>query len=171
MSLDELLSMLVKDAGILKEFVVALFSYVIGWFVLATALIRLAKWSDPRRSYGAASILVRSVVGTFFIQSATYLNMMALTVTGYGVSNTNAMSVMPSTGAGSGIPGQIFSAVLAWLATLGVIAMLHGAQLIIKAGDGSSNTPTDSDPKWTGCIFIVSGAIGVNLWRFVGGLI
>jgi len=171
MSLDELLAMLVKDAGILRDFAVALFSYVIGWYVLGTGIYRLAKWSDPRRSYGGASVVVRSVIGTCFIQSATYLNTMALTVTGYGVSNTNAMSVMPPTSTGSGIPGQIFTAVLAWLAALGVIAIFHGGQLIIKAGDGSSNTPTDSDPKWTGCIFIVSGAIGVNLWRFVSGLL
>jgi hypothetical protein len=169
MSLSEFLSAMTSNAGILQNFVISLFANVIGWYVLGTGGVRLVKWGSPRRDYGASSIMVRTVIGTLFIQATPYLNMAATTVTGYGLSTSNAMSVMPS--GGNATVAAIFAAVLAWMAVLGVIAMLHGAQLLIKAGDGSGNQATDSDPKWTGCVFIFSGAIGVNLWRFVGGVI
>lgn len=169
MNIVEFLSMVTKAADVIKELTVAIFSNVIGWYLLASSAWRLVKWHDQRRQYGGASILVRSVVGTLFIQSATYLNMVALTVTGYDLPASNAMSVVS---AGDTVPAMVFKSALVWLAALGVIAILRGTQLLVKAGDGGgSNGGSDSDPVWTGCIYIVSGAIGVNLWRFVSGLI
>lgn len=170
MDITEFLSMITRAASVVRDLVVGIFANIVGWYLFGSGLLRMATWGSPRRNYGAMSIIVRSGIGTVLIQSSQWLNMMALSLTGYGVSAQNAMSVT-TPGAGSGIPGMVFSAVLAWLATLGVIAILHGTSMFVKAGDGSSSQPTNSDPKFTAVVFIVSGCIGINLWRFTSGLI
>lgn len=167
MGLEEFLQMLARFAEAIRALAVAVMAYAVGWWLLFSAGIRLVKWTDPRRQYGVPSIIGRSVGGTAFINSAQYLNMTVLTFTGYASSGSGAMNVMPS--AGGGVVGLVFSTALAWLAALGAIAIFHGSNMLIKSADGAGQS--QQDPVWTGCIFIVSGAIGVNLWRFVGDLI
>lgn len=162
--------MLILAADTIKVFAVGLFSTVIGWWMLVSAGIRLAKWSDPRRNYGAPSVLARAIVGSLFIESASYLNSVTMTLTGMGMPDVNAMSVMPDN-VGGGPTAMMFGAGLAWLAALGVLAIFNGTRLLIKGADGAGQGSSEQDPIWTGCIYIVSGAIGVNIWRFVGGLL
>jgi hypothetical protein len=57
---------------------------------------------------------------------------------------------------------------LTWVATLGVMAILKGTRLIVKAADGAGqNMSMHEDPGWTAMVYIISGSIGVNLWRWV----
>lgn len=170
MELSQFLTAAAQAAGIIKEFAVAVAASVIGWYYLINAGWRLIKWSDQRRQYGAASIMVRAIVGTLFIQASTYINMVVLTVTGQAVGSENAMSVMPS-GGGGDVPRMIFQTALIWLGAFGVIAILRGATLLVKASDSGSGAPSEKDPMFTAFIYIIAGAIGVNLWRFVGNLV
>lgn len=171
MSLDlsQFLAVLTHAAQVIKQLAIAVAMNVVGVFYLGSALVRTLKWSDQRRNYGVPSIAGRAFSGTALIQASDTINTAVLTFTGALPDQNNAMSVMPSS-AGGTVAGMVFGAALAWLATLGAIAILHGIHLIVKAGDGGQNSSVP-DPGWTGCVFIVSGAIGINMWRFVGGLL
>lgn len=170
MGIEELLQTISQGASVVRQFAIALASNVIGFFFLISAGIKLVKWGDPRRSYGVAAVIVRAIVGTLFIQASAYLNMAVLTVTGYGMPDNNAMSVMPS--GDGGIPAMVFKTALLWLGTLGAIAILNGARMLVKASDGQTGqSASQEDPMWTGFIYIGAGAIGINIWRFVGDLI
>ena len=166
MDIQSFLDMLAQGAVVLRQFVIALCSMVLGWWIITMACIKMLKWSDPRRQYGAPSIAARFVVGSLFANAADYLQMQVLTWTGQGMASDNAMSVMPA--AGSSVPRMILGTLLAWVATVGVMAILKGTRLIIKAADGSGQGGSmHEDPGWTAFVYIVSGAIGVNLWRWV----
>lgn len=170
MTLAEFLQTVSQAADAIKALAIAIFSNVIGWWLLISGGIRLAKWGQPNRQYGVSSIIARTAIGSCFIQGSQYLNTVVMTVTGSGMPASNAMSVMPSSSGGEPV-AMVFTAALGWLAALGVVAILNGTRLIVKATDGHGNQSAQEDPIWTGCIYIFAGAIGVNLWRFIGGLI
>lgn len=165
MDLNALLSSLNEGAVVLRDFAIALCSIVLGWWLLYTAAIRLLKWSDPRRQYGVPSVMARFIVGSLFVSASDYLNMQVLTWTGETMPAGNAMSVMAD--AGGSVPKMIAQTALVWVATLGVLAILRGTSLVVKAADGNGQSQQE-DPAWTAAVFIVSGSIGVNLWRWVG---
>jgi hypothetical protein len=167
MDLTALLASFYEGANVVKEFAIAVCSLALGWYLVGNAAFRMTKWGDPRRTYGWGSVSARFIVGTFFINAHAYINMQVLTVTGQAMPLTNSMSVMP--GGGDSVPKMIFQCVLAWMATMGVLAIIKGTRLIVKAGDGGQSQV--EDPGWTAAVFIVAGAFGVNLWRFVGPLI
>lgn len=169
MDIQAFLTDMIRGATALRDFAIALAASAVGWYYMVSAGWRLARWNDPKRQYGAGSVVGRSVVGTMFINASSYLNMMAITFTGFGLPDANSMSVI--SGGGGGVPQMVVKTALIWLACLGVIAMLRGAQLIAKASDNGSGAPTEKDPMFTGLVFIVSGAIGVNLWRFASSFI
>lgn len=169
MTLPELLDNAIQAAIVVRQFGVAFTTYVLGFASLGWGLFILGTWNSPRRQHGAGAVVGRVFVGTLFINSATWLNSVALTVTGYGVPAQNASSLV---GSGGSVPQQIFTAALVWVATLGVLSILRGTHLLIVAGDSAGRpTSMQEDPLWTGLIHIVAGAIGVNLSRFVSGLI
>jgi hypothetical protein len=164
MDIQAFLDNLTEGAIVLRQFAIALCSMALGWYLVGQAGVKMLKWSDPRRQYGAASIGARFVVGTAFINATDYLQMQVLTWTGQGVGSANAMSVMPS---GASVPRMILGALLTWVATLGVMAILKGTRLIVKAADGSGQSGSmHEDPGWTAFVYIVSGSLGVNLWRW-----
>lgn len=167
MDLNSLLASLYDGASTVKYFAIAVCSLVLGWYLVGNAAYRMTRWNDARRTYGWGSVSVRFIVGTFFINANAYINMQVLTWTGQGMPAANSMSVMPA--AGDSVPKMIFQCVLAWLATLGVLAIIKGTRLIVKAADGGQSQV--EDPGWTAAVFIVAGAFGVNLWRFVAPLI
>lgn len=167
MDLNALLASLYLGAKVVREFAIALCSLGLGWYLVGNAAYRMARWGDARRTYGWGSVSARFIVGTFFINANAYINMQVLTWTGQTMPSSNAMSVIPS--GGDSVPKMIFQCVLAWLATLGVLAIIKGTRLIVKANDGGSSQV--EDPGWTAAVFIVAGAFGVNLWRFVAPLI
>lgn len=167
MDLQALLASFSEGAVVVKEFAIAICSLCLGWFLVGSAAQRMLKWHDTRRTYGWGSVSARFIVGTFFINASAYINMQVLTVTGQAMPDANSMSVMPSSG--YSVPIMIFQCVLAWLGTLGVLAIIKGTRLIVKMGDGGSSQ--NEDPGWTAAVFIVAGAFGVNLWRFVAPLI
>lgn len=167
MDLQALLASFNEGAVVVKEFAIALCSLCLGWFLVGSAAQRMAKWNDSRRTYGWGSVSARFIVGTFFINANAYINMQVLTVTGQVMPVTNSMSVMPS--GGDSVPKMILQCVLAWMATLGVLAIIKGTRLLVKWGDGGQSQT--EDPAWTAAVFIVAGAFGVNLWRFVAPLI
>lgn len=169
MAMETLMASLSEGAIVVREFAVALCSLALGWFMLASASLRLKNWSDPKRTYGFASVTARFFVGAAFINAADYLNMQVMTWTGDAMPATNAMSVMPS--AGSTVPTMILQTAMMWIATLGVLAIIKGTRLIVKAADGSGGAATQEDPGWTAAVYIVSGSLGVNLWRFVSGYV
>jgi hypothetical protein len=170
MTLEDFLGIVTRDAEILKSAVVGIFALVVGWWYLFSAGFRLLKWSDQKRTYGWPSVIARCFIGACLINASTYVNSMVVTVT--GEPPVNAMSVMPASAGGSGPAGMIMAAVLAWVAALGVIAILRGSMLIVKSADGQQQgQDSHSDPVWVGLVFIVSGSVGVNLWRFTSGLI
>lgn len=165
MDLNALLSSLNEGAVVLRDFAIALCATVLGWWLLYSAAIRLLKWSDPRRQYGAPSVAARFIVGSLFVSGSDYLNMQVLTWTGETMPAGNAMSVIAETG--GSVPKMILQTALVWIATLGVLAILRGTSLIVKAADGNGQSQQE-DPAWTAAVFIVSGSIGVNLWRWAG---
>lgn len=168
--LGTFLAALNEGAGVLRDFAISLCSVALGWFLIGAAGVRMMKWSDPRRSYGWASVTARFVVGTAFLNAADYINMNVLTWTGSAMASTNAMTVLPS--AGASVPKMILQTTLMWVATLGVLAILKGTRLIVKAADGSGQAASmQEDPGWTAAVYIVAGSLGVNLWRFVGDYI
>lgn len=170
MDLTEFLALVTRNAGILKTSALEIASFVIGWAFMLSAGIRLLKWSDPQRRYGMMSVIVRSAMGACLINAGTFINSVVLTVT--GEAPANAMTVMPPGAGGGGPAGLILAAVLTWVGALGVIAIIRGVLLLVKAADGQAQQQeSQSDPVWTGLIFIVSGAFGVNLWRFMSGLV
>jgi hypothetical protein len=164
MDIQALLSSANEGAVVVRQFAIALCSMALGWWLVGAAGTRMVKWNDPRRSYGWASIMTRFVVGTFFINATEYINMQVTTWTGEGMPAVNAMSVMPA--AGGSVPKMILQTTLMWIATMGVIAIIKGTRLIVKAADGN-NQSQQEDPGWTAAVYIVSGSIGVNLWRWV----
>lgn len=169
-SLQALLSALQEGAGVLRTFAITICSMVLGWYLVGAAGVRMAKWDDPRRSYGWASVTARFVVGTWFINAADYINMQVETWSGTGMANNNAMTVLPN--AGGSVPQMILQTTMMWVATLGVLAIIKGTRLIIKAADGAGQSASmHEDPGWTAAVYIVSGSLGVNLWRFVSGYI
>lgn len=163
MDLNALLASFYEGASVVKDFAIALCSMVLGWFLIGSAAYRMLKWGDRNRTYGWGSVSARFIVGTFFVNANAYINMQVLTWTGLAMPATNSMSVMP--GGGDSVPTMIFQCVLAWVATLGVLAIIKGTRLIVKVGDGGQSQV--EDPGWTAAVFIVAGAVGVNLWRFV----
>lgn len=166
MSLEAILSSMTEGAGVLREFFIALCSYALGWYLVGMAGAKMLNWNDPRRTYGWNSVAARFIVGTCFIHASEYINMQVLTWTGYGLPADNAMSVMPASG--SSVPMMIMQTVMAWVATLGVIAIIKGTRLIVKAADGSGQPASmHEDPGWTAGVYIVAGSFGVNLWRWV----
>lgn len=167
MDLNALLASFYSGAAIVKDFAIALCSLVLGWYLVGNAAYRMTRWSDQRRTYGWGSVSARFIVGTFFINANAYINMQVLTWTGQAMPTTNSMSVMP--GGGGSVPKMILQCVLAWMATLGVLAIIKGTRLIVKAADGGPSQV--EDPGWTAAVYIVAGAFGVNLWRFVAPLI
>lgn len=167
MDLQALLASFTEGAEVIKEFAIGVCSFCLGWFLVGSAAQRMMKWNDSRRTYGWGSVSARFIVGTFFINAHAYLNMQVLTVTGLAMPVANSMSVMPS--GGDSVPKMILQCVLAWMATLGVLAILKGTRLLVKMGDGGQSQT--EDPGWTAAVFIVAGAFGVNLWRFVSPLI
>lgn len=169
MGIEELIAALIQAADVLKQFAVALCMYGIGWGLFISAGWRLVKYGDARRQYTMASVGTRALVGSLLIQASEYVNSVVQTVTGASASANNAMSVMPASG--SSVPMMVFQAALAWLGALGVIAILRGATLMVKAGDSAGGGQgSEKDPLWTGFVFMFSGALGVNLWRFTSGL-
>lgn len=167
MDLPALLASFNEGAVVVKEFAIGVCSLCLGWFLVGSAAQRMLKWSDARRTYGWGSVSARFIVGTFFINAYAYINMQVLTVTGQAMPAANSMSVIPS--GGESVPKMILQCVLAWMATLGVLAIIKGTRLIVKMGDGGQSQT--EDPGWTAAVFIVAGAFGVNLWRFVAPLI
>lgn len=167
MDLNTLLASFNEGAAVVKELAISVCSLALGWYFVGSAAHRMTKWSDARRTYGWGSVSARFLVGTFFINANAYINMQVLTWTGEAMPLTNSMSVMP--GGGDSVPKMILQCVLAWMATLGVLAIIKGTRLIVKLGDGGQSQT--EDPGWTAAVFIIAGAIGVNLWRFVGPLI
>lgn len=165
MDVSALLSSLNEGAVVLRDFAIALCSTVLGWWLIYTGSIRMLKWDDPRRQYGVPSVLARFIVGAFFASAADYLNMQVLTWTGETMAANNSMTVMPD--AGGSVPTMIVKTALVWIATMGVLAILRGTSLIVKAADGNGQSQQE-DPAWTAAVFIVSGSIGVNLWRWAG---
>ncbi len=165
MDIQSFLETLTQGAVVVRQFAIALCSMALGWFLIGQAGVKMLKWSDPRRQYGAPSIAARFVVGSLFNNASDYLQMQVLTWTGQGMGSDNAMSVMPSSGAS--VPRMIIATVLAWVATVGVMAILKGTRLIVKAADGSGQSGSmHEDPGWTAFVYIVSGSLGVNLWRW-----
>lgn len=165
--LSAFLSTLNQGAGVLRDFAISLCSVALGWYLVGAAGVKMLKWNDPRRSYGWPSVTARFVVGTAFINATEYINMHVLTWTGSAMASTNAMTVLPS--AGASVPKMILQTTLMWVATLGVLAILKGTRLIVKAADGSGQAASmQEDPGWTAAVYIVAGSLGVNLWRFVG---
>lgn len=125
------------------------------------------KWSNPQRQYGGASVVVRVVVGTFLINAASWLNMVTLTVTGYGLPSMNSLSIVSS---GKSVPEMIWAVALVWVSALGFLAVIRGTTLLIKAGDNFGRpVASEQDPLWTGLTYIVSGGIGINIARFASG--
>lgn len=170
MDLSAFLGAMNDGAIALRQFFIALCSYAVGWFLVGQAGIRLAKWDSRNRSYGIGSVGARLLVGTCFVNAAEYINMQVLTWSGEEMPSANAMSVM--SGGGSSVPQMILQTTMIWMATMGVIAIIKGTRLIIKAADGSGQPASmHEDPGWTAAVYIVAGSLGVNLWRFVGPLI
>jgi len=166
MDIQSFLNSLGHGAIVLRQFAIALVSMALGWWLVTAAGIKMLKWSDPRRQYGAAAIAARFVVGTAFINATDWLQVQVMTWTGQGMAASNAMSVMPPSG--SSVPRMILGVTLTWVATLGVMAILKGTRLIVKAADGAGqNMSMHEDPGWTAMVYIISGSIGVNLWRWV----
>lgn len=164
MDINALLEAFNTGSVAVRNLAVAVCSTVLGWWLMGTAGQRMVNWNNPRRQYGWPSIAARFVVGTMFVNASQYLNMQVLTWTGAAMPAANAMSLMPGGGGGS-VPKMIFQTTLLWMATMGVIAILKGTSLIVKAAEG--NSQQQEDPAWTAAVYIVSGSIGVNLWRFV----
>lgn len=168
MSLDELLSAGLSMAQALQGLAIALASLALGWYLVLNAGYRIAKWSDHRRQYGWPSIFMRASVGAVFISAQWTLSAAAETFTGQGMDENSAMSVFQS----GGSPVQrIVGVVLAWVAFLGVVAVLRGFMLWVKAADNGGGGSVERDPMWAGSIFIIAGAVGINMWRFIGPLL
>lgn len=167
MDLNALLATFTEGATTVKDFAIALCSLCLGWFLVGSAAYRMLRWNDTRRTYGWGSVSMRFIVGTFFVNASAYINMQVLTWTGQAMPTGNSMSVMPP--AGDSVPKMILQCVLAWMATLGVLAIIKGTRLLVKSADGGQSQT--EDPGWTAAVFIVAGAFGVNLWRFVSPLI
>ena len=167
MDLHQLLETAIRGAHNVAQFAITLASYAIGWAVFGTGIWMWVKWSNPQRQYGGSSVLIRVVVGAFLINAASWLNMVTLTVTGYGLPPMNSLSIVSS---GKSIPEMVFAVALVWLSALGFVAVIRGTTLLIKAGDNFGRpVPSEQDPLWTGLIYIVSGGIGINIARFASG--
>jgi hypothetical protein len=167
MSLSSFLAALSQAATVIQSLAGAIFSGLVGIWLMYSGVVRLATWGDARRQYGISSVLMRFAVGSLLINYATTLNMVVLTFTGQsGGMSSNSMSVMPSSSSG-GVAGTVIQVALLWCATFGVVAIGRGLLLFVKASDNGGGGPSNQDPVWTGAVFCVSGAIGVNLWRFV----
>lgn len=168
MSLDQLLSYGVEVARALIQLALGVATLVLGVYLIGSAGYRLARWGDPRRQYGFGSIAMRTGMGSAFLSAQWMVSTIAETVTGQGFDTNGAMSVFNA----GGTPVQkIFGVALAWAAALGVVAVLRGGMLWVKASDSAHGGQMERDPWWTGAIFMFAGGIGINLWRFVGDLL
>lgn len=172
MDITAFIDSLIQGAQVLKSLAVALAMYALGFWYMITAMTRAIKLSAPNganQQFGWPSVLLRSFAGCSFVRIADFTNMWVLTITGEVPAAINAMSV---TTGGSTVPWLILSAALYWCALFGAVAIIRGIQLLVKAGDNTGGGGgSDKDPIMTGFIFLISGAIGINLSLYVNAII
>lgn len=170
-ALPDIIGFLTEGFQAIGAFVLAFTVNVYGFFLIGNAIYKVVQSS--RRSSGDVGYLgqaVRAGIGSLLTQASAFIEGIVVAITQKSVDAAGPMSVMPAVG------GEQLTKVLqlGFVAcfVFGTIAIIRGASLWASAADGGGQgSKSDSSPAFVGAVYIFSGAIGINAWRFSSYLI